>query len=124
MVLLNLTSTNSNKPEDFEIDYNVPLEFFSDNEIALIGCNMWYSWHNISPKFETNKLKYHDGKSWETIIFPEGNYDFNDIQDYINDHFKIDDDPPISIHANTVTLRTIILLKPNIRVDLTESGSD
>src|SRR5271170_1004392 len=122
MVLLNLTSTGSEKPQDFQVYFNYPLEYSSDNEIALIGCNMWYSWHNLSPKFDTNKLKYYDGKKWETIIFPEGNYDFDDIQDYINDHFKTDD-PPISIIANTVTLRTIILLKPNYQVDLRESDS-
>ncbi len=44
-----------------------------------------------------------------------GNYDFDDIQDYINDHFKTDDSP-ISIHANTVTLRTIVLLKPGFKI--------
>jgi hypothetical protein len=68
---------------------------------------MWYSWHNLSDKYNTNKLKYFEGKEWKIIIFPEGNYDFDDIQDFINDHFQTDD-PPISIHANTVTLRTIV----------------
>ncbi len=122
MVLLNLTLTGNLKPHDFEVNYTVPLEFSSGSEIALIGCNMWYSWHNISAKHNTNKLRYSNGTKWETIIFPEGNYDFDDIQDYINDHFKMDD-PPISIHANTVTLRTIILLKPGFKIDLTENGS-
>jgi hypothetical protein len=59
MVLLSLTN-ESTKPEDsasglmssanFEIDYNFPLEFFTTTEIALIGCNMSYSWQNISSK--------------------------------------------------------------------------
>jgi hypothetical protein len=103
MVLLNLTSTEQPKPHDFEVNYTVPLEFSSGSEIALIGCNMWYSWHNISAKHNTNKLRYFDGSKWETIVFPEGNYDFDDIQDYINDRFQTED-APISIHANTVTL--------------------
>ena len=116
MVLLNLTSINYPKPHDFEINYDVPLEFSSSSEIALIGCNMWYSWHNLSDKYNTNKLKYFDSKEWLIIVFPEGNYDFDDIQDYINDHFKTND-PPISIHGNTVTLRTIVLLKPGFQID-------
>jgi len=122
MVLLNLTSKGYAKPQDFEINYDVPLEFSSSSEIALIGCNMWYSWHNMSAKYNTNKLKYFNGKEWQIIIFPEGNYDFDDIQDYINDHFQTDD-PPISIHANTVTLRTIVLLKPGFQIDLFQNSS-
>ncbi len=82
---------------------------------------MRYSWHNMSDKYNTNKLKYFDGKEWQ-IIFPEGNYDFDDIQDYVNDHFQTDD-PPISIHANTVTLRTIVLLKPEFKIDLSQNSS-
>ena len=80
---------------------------------------MWYSWHNLSDNYNPNKLKYFDGKEWK-IIFPEGNYDFDDIQDYINDHFKTDDSP-ISIHANTVTLRTFVLLKPGFKIHLSQS---
>ena len=122
MVLLNLTSKGYAKPQDFEINYDVPLEFSSNSEIALIGCNMWYTWHNVSDKYNTNKLKYFNGKEWQIIIFPEGNYDFDDIQDYINDYFQTDD-PPISIHANTVTLRTIVLLKPGFQIDLFQNSS-
>jgi hypothetical protein len=97
------SSPNGNtKPEDFEINYV--------RDIVLISCNMWYSRHNIFTKFKTNKLKCFDVTKWNIIIFPEGNYDFEDIQDYINDHFQTND-PPIKVHANTVTLRTIILLK-------------
>ena len=119
MVLLNLNSRKFPNPHDFEINFNVPLEFSPESQIAIIGCNLWYSWHNISEKYNTNKLKYFDGNKWETIVFPEGNYDFDDIQDYINDHFKTDD-PPIQIRANTVTLRTKILLKSGYKLDLTE----
>ena len=125
MVLLNLNSRQNisdGSPQNFEVNYNVPLEFLQSTEIALIGCNMWYSWHNISKEYNTNKLKYFDGKEFKIIIFPEGNYDFDDIQDYINDHFKTND-PPISIHANTVTLRTIVLLKPGFQIDLSKDSS-
>ncbi len=122
MVLLNLSSTGNLKPHDFEVNYIVPLELSPASEVALIGCNMWYSWHNISTKHNTNKLRIFDGSKWQTIIFPEGNYDFEDIQDYINDHFETQDSP-ISILANTVTLRTVILLNPGYKVDLTENSS-
>ncbi len=67
-------------------------------------------------------LKYFDSKEWKIIIFPESNYDFDDIQDYINDHFQTND-PPISTHANTVTLRTIVLLRPGFKIDLTQNSS-
>ncbi len=57
------------KPHDFEINYDVPLEFSSNSEIALIGFNIWCSWYNFSDKYNTNKLKYFDGKEWKIIIF-------------------------------------------------------
>jgi hypothetical protein len=41
MVLLNLSSRDCYKPHDFEINYDVPLEFSSNSEIALIGCNVF-----------------------------------------------------------------------------------
>lgn len=122
MVLLSLTSTNHSKPHDFEVNYSVPLEVLTNSEIALIGCNMSYSWHNISVENNTNKLIYYDGEKWDSLIFPEGNYDFDDIQDYIKDHFKTEE-PPISIHANTVTLRTILQLKSGFKLDLTVKSS-
>jgi hypothetical protein len=58
----------------------------------------------------------------EGMLRMEGNYNFDDIQDYINDHFETDD-PPISIHANNVTLRTIVLLKPGFKIDLSQNSS-
>jgi hypothetical protein len=70
MVLLNLTSKGYPKQHDFEINYDVPLEFSSNSEIALKDYNIWYSWRNVSDEYNTNKLKYFDGKEWK-IIFPE-----------------------------------------------------
>jgi hypothetical protein len=68
-----LTSKSCPKPQDFEMNYDVSLELSSSSEIALIDCNMGYLWHNVSAKYNTNKLKYFHGKEWQIIIFPEGN---------------------------------------------------
>jgi hypothetical protein len=39
-----------------EVYYNVPisLEGNSNYEIALIGCNIWFSWYNISHEYKNN----------------------------------------------------------------------
>jgi hypothetical protein len=43
MVLLTLTSDKNNY-ENFEVYFNVPISLEDSNyEIALIGCNIWFS---------------------------------------------------------------------------------
>ena len=62
MVLLTISSVNYPKPEDIEIHFESPIELNGDYEIALIGSNVWYSWHNINQKYNNNVFKYFDGK--------------------------------------------------------------
>ena len=58
------------------------------HEIAVDRVMMTYSWHNISDKYNNNKIKYsHDGGSnWETITFVNAMYSYSDINDYIHQY--------------------------------------
>ena len=44
------------------------------------------SWHNITPKYNNDKIKYSkdNGVSYEEITFPSGIYDYEDINNYIH----------------------------------------
>lgn len=46
-------------------------------------------WHNIQPKYDNNKLKIskNKGTPWQTRTFPNGVYDYDDIN--IFTHKKI-----------------------------------
>ncbi len=54
MVLITLSSDKKNS-ENFEVYYYVPISLDDNYEIALIGCNIWFSWYNISHEYK-NKM--------------------------------------------------------------------
>ena len=58
------------------------------HEIGLDSLIMTYSWHNINESYNNNQIKYsHDGgNSWETIIFVDGNYSYEDLNDYVHQY--------------------------------------
>ena len=50
---------------------------------------MIYSWYNIKSDYDNNKIKYtHDGSTWHTITFTDGNYSYSDINDYIHQYMS------------------------------------
>ena len=51
---------------------------------------MSYSWYNISTTYGNNKIKYShdDGTTWSTIVFPNGNYSYQDLNYYIQEVIK------------------------------------
>ena len=64
------------KCEDFVIKFTPSLYLDTNmkHEVAVDQISMTYSWHNISPKYEYNTIKYsHDnGRTWTTLTFPNG----------------------------------------------------
>ena len=77
-----------NKPGNFTVKF-VPeliLENNKQNFLALDHLSMTASWHNIRPEYENNKLMISkdEGKTWETITFPAGIFDYEDINEFIH----------------------------------------
>ena len=66
---------------EMHLDQNKQYMYF----IALDHLSMTASWHNIRPEYENNKLRISKdkGKTFETITFPSGVYDYEDINDFI-----------------------------------------
>lgn len=53
---------------------------------------MSYLWYNIAKKYENNKLKWQKkGGAWQTLTFPDGMYDYAEINRYIQAHTAIVD---------------------------------
>ena len=82
---------SNNKPGNFTTKF-IPELILEDNKqyyLALDHLSMTASWHNIRPEYNNNKLKIskNSGTSWETITFPKGIYDYDDINKFI--HGKI-----------------------------------
>ena len=68
---------------NFKIKFTPTLRLPSGmtHSLALDKLSMTYSWHNITPAYKNNTLKYsHDaGRSWSTITFPSGAYSYDDL---------------------------------------------
>lgn len=119
MVLISLSETKS--PSSFEVNYVNPLIVPKGSEITLISANIEYSWYNISDKLGNNKIKINKVSADHSVIyqiieFPNGLYDLEDIQDFINDHYQ--GHPPIEITGNHVTFKTMITVKPGFKLNL------
>ena len=92
-VLLNSTNVvkdgNNNR-----LTYNFPqAKTFKNNSIVLDGLNLFYSWYNISAKYNNNQLQYNwfnsAGTGYTTflITIPDGFYDAKALNAYIQSVF-------------------------------------
>ena len=116
------------KCEDFVIKFNpsIQLDKNQKHEIALDQISMTYSWHNITPKYGNNTIKYsHDrGSTWTTVTFPNGMYSYKDLNDYLhqimkrNGHVNSNNKYDINILFVLTTYKVIIELTNNYQLDL------
>ena len=115
-----------NKPGKFTVKF-IPELFLENNKqhfLALDHLSMTASWHNIRPEYENNKLVISkDGENWETITFPAGIFDYDDINEFIHKRIgKTDDEYGISVF---ITYKVFIqlangfrLISPNLEISM------
>ena len=89
----------------------IPELFLENNKqhfLALDHLSMTASWHNIRPEYENNKLVISkDGENWETITFPAGIFDCDDINEFIHKRIgKTDDEYGISVLFDLTTYKS------------------
>lgn len=86
-IFLNSRDGVNSKSHDFTIRFNpeLVLEKNKKHYVALDSINMSYSWYNLSSSYNNNKIKYsHDsGSTWTTVTFQNGNYSYEDINNYL-----------------------------------------
>ena len=86
---------------------------FKDNSIVVDGVNIFYSWFNISSKYNNNQLQYKwlnlagNGTTDYTITIPDGFYDATGINNYITSVFQTNK----HYLVNTVNNQEVFLLK-------------
>ena len=98
------------------------LENTNNNYIALESITLNYTWNNIdSTKFNNNTMRYSTdgGSTWQTIIFPNGNYAYSDITNYISNYLDTQNKSKTGIQLFYVSsLKKIFLeLEENYQVD-------
>ena len=79
--------TENSKSHDFTIRFNPELNLDNSKNyyVALDSISMSYSWYNVSSSFNNNMIKYsHDsGLTWTQIVFSNGNYSYEEMNDYL-----------------------------------------
>ena len=117
-----------NKPGKFTMKFTPELNLESNKEyyIALDHLSMTASWHNIRPEYGNNKLVISEdkGKTWRTISFPAGIYDYEDINEFIQKLIgKTDEAYGINVMFNLTTFKVLIQLKDDFQIDFSKSGN-
>ena len=119
-----------NKPGNFTTKFipELILEENKEHFIALDHISMTASWHNVRPEYENNTLKISKdkGKNWETIKFPSGVYDYEDLNEFIHQKIgKLGDGENFGINIlfDLTTYKVFIQLDENYQIDFAGSGN-
>ena len=122
----------SGNESSFNTRLNPALELDRDKEyeIALVNLETYYSFPNID---ETNNVFVYspdNGNSWVKIKIPKGSYVIDDINNTIQHEIEkrghqdpINEDYYINISANSNTLKSVLILEKDYRVDFNHENS-
>ena len=128
---LNRIKVGRSKTEDFVIKFNPVLKLNPEmrHELAVDRLSMTYSWHNISPAYGNDSVKYSTdgGNSWETVKIVAGMYSYDDISDYIHqymdtkNHKTAEGGYNINITFVLSSYKVVIEIENNYQLDLRET---
>ena len=79
----------------------------SKYEIALVNLETYYSFPNVSVDNNLFKYSADNGRTWNTVLIPEGSYELDDINSAISLQMKQ------NRHFDTVHNKSFITLAPN-----------
>ena len=120
----------------YDLHPNHPLLLGDNAEIGVKSVFMWFTYPNISEKYNNNKVRLYFDEEWHDIIIPTGMYEVSALSEYLNLLIllaKSDSDEPlwtteknqetyISLLVNESTFKCRVLLRPEIRIDFSEGG--
>ena len=87
-------------------------------EIALVNLETYYSFPNITSENCHFTYSPDAGTTWFHILVPEGSYDIEDINRFIQQKMRQNGhDSKITLSANTNTLKAVLILENNYQVD-------
>ena len=116
---------------NFKIKFTPTLRLQSGmkHSLTLDKLSMTYSWHNITPAYRNNTLKYsHDeGHSWSTIAFPSGAYSYDDLNQFLKEFImhnghSVSGKDEIRFTFILTTYRIVIELADDFQLDLRGSA--
>ena len=131
---INREKTRENRPDNFIIKFNPPLNLNPDikHSLAIDRLTMTYSWYNIRSDYKNNTIKYTNdrGVNWYTITFKDGMYSYSDINKYVlqyleqkNRHTRVSLRSDIDIRFILSTYRVLITFSDDkFQLDLRQTN--
>ena len=122
----------SKKSAKIRTRYNplIELDASKKYEMALINLETYYSFPNIDATNNHFRYSPDGGDTWFDVNIPEGCYEITDINDYLQrimkEHGHYDaanEESYISIQPNSNTLKSVLSIAPNYKVDFTSDNS-
>ena len=99
-------------------------------EIALVNLETYYSFPNIDNTNNTFVYSHDQGTTWTKIKIPTGSYEIDDLNNTIRfemekaGHYdEVNNDPYISISANSNTLKSILIIGQGYQVDFNHQNN-
>lgn len=108
----------------------IQLDRAKQYEMALVNLETYYSFPNIDATNNNFRYSPDNGATWVDIDIPEGSYEITDINDYVKRIMKdnghcdsVNDTYYISIGPNNNTLKSVVDIAANYKVDFTTANS-
>jgi len=96
----------------YDLRPNNPIILGENPEVGVKNIFLWYTYPNISEKYENDTIKV----GAETVKLPEGLYDVDQINEFLAARFE----DSVYFKVNLSTFRVRVVLKNNVKIDLTE----
>ena len=124
-------SGDQNVPHDFTINFPTPMYLDSEKyQAALKNISMSYSWYNIDAAYDNNKIRWRKKteQAWKTLTFPNGMYDYANINHFIQKHVgRVDpkvekSDFIFNMYFDMTVYRVVILIHDDYELDLSQGS--
>lgn len=122
----------SDKKTHIRTKFNEPIQLdkMKKYEMALVNLETYYSFPNIDTTNNNFRYSPDKGTTWVNIDIPEGSYEITAINLYIQQTMKdkghfdsANDKYYITIETNNSTLKSVLQIGPNYKVDFTSANS-
>ena len=123
--LLSLVSSlaDSGSSSDFTTKFDKPLQFPGDDwEVGLISAEVPNTFYNISAALGNNKFYYNDGAVDHTLTIPDGIWEVDSLNTYIQGADGING-TDIELTADVPRLRVMLTLANSYTVDFTQADT-
>ena len=120
---MNTKNSKTSEPYRFKYDLIDKLDLKNPNKnMALANLSIYYTWKNVKSTYNNNKFKISAPTCSQKLELPDGSYNIQAIQNYIEylikKHETIAETAPILTYANKISNRIVFKIKTGYKLEL------